>query len=79
MNTVDDALKTFLVWKGLAHLAFAGYMTIAFYMTVSAWRAPSLSTEKAALVGSMITIGLPMMLNWYANVMAATQREGKSQ
>jgi hypothetical protein len=78
MNTLDDAIKTFLVWKGLAHLAFTGYVAIAFYLVVSAWHAPTLSPEKAALVGSMVSVGLPMMLNWYLNVMAATQREPKS-
>lgn len=75
MDTIDDALKTFLIWKGLAHVAFGGYMALTFYLVYEAFMLPDLPVTKAGLVGSMVSVGLPLMLNWYTAVMAATQRE----
>lgn len=75
MNTLDEALKTFIIWKGLAHVAFAGYTGLTFYLVYAAFHAADLSPTKAGLVGSMVTVGLPLMLNWYITVMSVTSRE----
>ena len=73
MDRLDEALKTFLIWKGLAHVSFAGYMALTFWMVYQAFEMPELPVAKAGLVGSMMSVGLPLMLNWYTGVMASTQ------
>ncbi len=77
MDRIDDALKTFLIWKGLAHLIMLGYACITGYIVLSAYHlGGALTTQQTFMVSTMIGV-LPVMLNWYMGVMSATQREPK--
>lgn len=77
MNTLDDALKTFLVWHGVAHLCMVGYAGIVGWMLITGFLlGAALTTQQTFLVGTATGV-LPVMLNWYAGVMAATKREVK--
>lgn len=78
MIRLDEALKTFLVWKGIAHLTMAGYASLTGWMLYRAWEiGAALTTQQTFLVGTMTGV-LPVMLNWYTQVMAMTQREPKT-
>jgi hypothetical protein len=77
-DSVTDALKTFLVWKGIAHLVMLGYALLTGFIILSAWRVgTTLTTQQTFMVGTMTGV-LPVMLNWYIQVMAMTQRESKA-
>lgn len=77
MNSLDDALKTFLVWKGIAHLTMAGYSIIVAYLLLQGfWLGDKLTTQQTFIIGTATGV-LPVMLNWYAGVMATTAREVK--
>lgn len=77
MDTLDDAIKTFLVWKGIAHSVMAGYSLITGYVVLSAYHlGGALTTQQTFMVSTMLGV-LPVMLNWYTQVMAMTAREPK--
>jgi hypothetical protein len=73
--SLDNALKTFLIWKGIAHCIMVGYAGLTGWMLFQAWNIGSaLTTQQTFMVGTMTGV-LPVMLNWYTQVMAMTQRE----
>lgn len=77
MNSLDDALKTFLMWKGIAHLTMAGYSAIVGYLLLVGFSlGDKLTTQQTFIIGTATGV-LPVMLNWYTGVMATTTREAK--
>lgn len=75
MDTLDQGLKTFLVWKGLAHLAFGGYVAITFYLVLKAFElGAALTMPQAGLVTTMVSVGLPLFLNFYGQMMVMPAR-----
>lgn len=75
MNSIDDALKTFLVWHGIAHVIMAGYAILVGWLLVSGFNAgEALTTQQAAIIATATSM-LPLLLNFYTTVMAATKRE----
>lgn len=75
MVKLDDALKTFLIWKGLAHIIMAGYSYITGYIVWHGYHlGDKLTTQQTFLISTAVGV-LPVMLNWYMGVMAQTNRE----
>jgi ammonia channel protein AmtB len=76
-SSLDDALKTFLIWKGIGHVVMLGYAILVAWLLVKGFNlGDKLSTQQAAIIATATTM-LPMMLNFYSGVMAATEREKK--
>lgn len=77
MNSLDDAIKTFLVWKGVGHVTMIGYAGVVGYLLLSGfWAGDKLTTQQSFII-STATAMLPVMLNFYSQVMATTARETK--
>lgn len=75
MNTLDDAVKTFLMWKGVGHIIMIGYAFIAGFIVWDGYHlGDKLTTQQTFVISTLIGV-LPVMLNWYSGVMAMTRRE----
>ena len=75
MIRLDDALKTFLIWKGIAHLIMVGYCGILAWMLITGFLlGEKLTTQQTFLVSALVGV-LPVMTMWYTGVMAETKRE----
>ena len=70
-DRLDEGLKTFLLWQGIAHIVMAGYAGIAGYVVLSAYQlGDKLTTQQTFMVSTIVGV-LPVMLNWYMGVMAS--------
>jgi hypothetical protein len=70
-DRIDEGIKTFLSWQGIAHCLIVAYTLLWGYLCWDGYQRGANLTTQQTFVITTLTGVLPIMVNWYTNVMQA--------